>query len=572
MYGFLCCNRELNVAELEKNGWARCICGRLYQIWYNSLPKFENDHLFFESEKYIVLLDGVVFNISELMAEFHSPSWQDCFLSLCETDAIPGCLRGSFRGLIYDKFMEKITAFTNQTGEKTIYYHYETDIGLVIASHINIIKALFESNRMGKFEADFRSHYELLLTGSVLHGKTPFKGISRLTAGKLLRFCNGQLETSVYHRFTNVPEHEESLDECIEQADKLFRQAVDRIFRKSKEYGYKAECDLSGGLDSRLATWVAHDLGYKNVLNICYCVEGNLDHKISEQIAHDLGNEYFFLPMDAYVLGDVDRKALLNGGQVLYTISTGALYALEKIDTSNIGLCCTGLLGEISKADWVREEQHSKPSYITNRKSSYYQLNVPQYYCDEYMNYEQMNLYEYGFNLIYLSLLIRQEIVEAVSPLMDTDYLDYIFKIPLKYRKNYQFVERYICAKYPEAASYMWQTVRMPVDKHFRHEVYVSKIMGDVKILFVRCFNKALRLLNINRQFLRKDDMNPFEVWYRNNQEIRESMDDYFKGTIGFVSNDRLRLALSDMFHRSSLGKDKMQVINVLSIWKNYLK
>lgn len=572
MYGFLCCKSDLDVSGIKQDGWGDCISSGSYQIWYNPLPKFEKDHLFFETDKYVILLDGVVFNIKELMEEFGSQNWKDCFLACCEKKIIPNCLRGSFRGLIYDKVLDAISAFTNQTGEKTVYYHFDYEHGLILVSHVNILKVLFVLNGMGSFEADLRAHYELLLTGSILHGKTPFKGISRLTAGKLLQFRSGDIELNVYHRFKNMPEHEKSLDECIEQADKLFRQAVNRIFRKSEEYGYKAECDLSGGLDSRLATWVAHDLGYKKILNICYCVEGNLDHKISEQIAHDLGNDYFFLPMDAYVLGDIDKKTLLNGGQVLYVMSTGAFHALEKNTMSNIGICCTGLLGEISKSDWVKTKHHINPSYITNRKSSFYQLNVPKNYSDEYINYEQMNLYEYGFNLICLSLLVRQEQVEAVSPLMDTDYLDFVFKIPLNYRRNYKFIESYMCKKYPEAARYVWQTVRMPVDRHLKHELYVPKMIEDISIFFIRCINKAFRLLNINHQLIRKDDMNPFEAWYRNDKKIQKYMDTYFQDTIDLVSNDRLKLALSNMFLQSSLATDKIQVINVLAVWNNYLR
>ncbi len=572
MYGFLCCKTGLDVSKLKESGWTQHICNEMVQIWYNPLPKFENDHLFFETKTLIVLLDGVIFNIQELMQESSSQHWWECFLALYEQNAIPSCLRGSFRGLVYDKTLHRITAFTNQTGEKTVYYRVEDDLGLIIASHVNIIKALFNSNGIGTFEPNLRAHYELLLTGTILQGKTPFKGISRLTAGKLLRYTEGKLKIIMYHRFTNIPEHEDSLEVCIKKADILFRQAIHRVFHKSQEYGYKAECDLSGGLDSRFATWVAHELGYKDIINICYCVEGSLDHTISKQIAQDLGNEYFFLPMDSYIIENVDQKTLLNGGQVLYTISTGALNSLELIDTSNIGLCCTGLLGELAKADWMNTDIHTQPTYITNRKSTFYQLDVPPDLSKDYINYEQMNLYEYGFNAMYLSLLVRQEKVEAVSPLMDTDYLEYIFKIPLKYRRNYTFVERYMCQKYPQAARYVWQTVRMPVDKHFKNEIYIPKLLNDIKIGFIKYINKALSIMHINRQYIRIDDMNPFDTWYANDKTIQKYLDSYFRETIEYVSNTRLKNALSHMFHYSSLATDKIQVINVLAVWKNYLR
>lgn len=572
MHGFLFCNKELNVLKLREAGWTDCIyCGK-WQIWYNPLPKFENDHLFFETEKYVVLLDGVILNINELMFQNREMNWRECFINLYQRNDIPDCLRGSFRGLIYNKITDEILAFTNHTGEKTVYYTKDAAWGGIIASHVNIIRDCFCSNGRGGFTADLQAHYELLLTGSILHGKSPFEGIRRLTAGQMLFFTKNETEVRQYHVFRNIPEHECSLDECIDRADILMRQAVDRIFRKSKEYGYQAECDLSGGLDSRFATWVAHDLGYNNFLNVCYCVEGNLDHKISKQIARDLGNDYFFLPMGAYIMRDVDEKTLLAGGQVLYMLATGALHALKKMDTSNIGLMCTGLLGEMQNAYWVEGISHTSPKYISNRKSYYKTLDIPDDYIEKYENYEQMNLYEYSYVLFLLSSLVRQESVEVTSPFLDADYMDFIFRIPLKWRKNYYFSQAYMCKKYPKAASYNWQGKRMPVDKHFRNQFYVPKMIDDIRNFVVKCTNKSLRILHIQHQFFRKDDMNPIETWYRNDKAIREYMQSYFDKNIKFVTDDLFKRVLSDMFQNSKLATDKVQVINVIAVWKNYIR
>lgn len=570
MYGFLCCHKNLNVNRLIKRGWNNSIHCDDYQFWYHPLSKFEDDHLFFETEKYVILLDGVVFNITDLMNGANAHNWKECFLALIgrHGDRVADVLRGSFRSVIYDKESHRFLAFTNHTGEKTVYYTmYRNNI--VFASHINIIKELSE---MKNLEADIQSHYELLLTGSILAGKTPFMGINRITAGKYLVCQDSKIQLESYHVFYNVPENDLSLDECIEEADRLFRQAISRIFGKSREYGYKAECDLSGGLDSRFATWVAHDLGYDNVLNICYSVEGSLDHIISKQIAHNIGNDYYFLPMDAYVMGDIDKKTMLTGGQVLYMIGTGASHVLEKIDTKNIGICCTGLLGEMQNAYWTEGEEHTKASYISNRKSYYKDLELPQAIGKEYENYEQMNLYEYSYVLFLLSALVRQELVEVTSPFLDADYMDFIFRIPLKWRKNYYFSQAFMCKKYPQAAKYLWQGKRMPVDKHFQRKFYAPKVIDDMRNFSVKCANKAFRMLHINKQFYRKDDMNPIETWYRNNKEIRQYFEKYFRDGINYVANEELRRVLRDMWKDSPLATDKVQVVNVIAVWKNYIK
>lgn len=278
------------------------------------MNKFPNDKLFYEDEKKAVLLDGVVLNIDELMKEYNKKAWREVFDHIYQenNNTFMDKLRGSFCGVVYDKNAEEIKAFTNHSGERAVYYYKEND-SFMIANHIFFIKHLAEHIGTG-INPCVQGCYEMLVTGSCLSNNTPYLNTYRITAGKYITVKNGITVENFYHMFKNMPEHELDLDECIEMGDKLFRQAVDRIFRKNREYGYQSECDLSGGLDSRMATWVAHDLGYGKVLNICYCVKNHLDHAISKKMANDLENEYFFLPMDSDIMKDIDKKVIYMGG------------------------------------------------------------------------------------------------------------------------------------------------------------------------------------------------------------------------------------------------------------------
>ena len=568
-FGFYAATGNVNVSKINKN-WKRLSCAT-FSVCYNPLPKFEDDKLFFETEDRIVLLDGVIFNKDELMRSYPSVSWQDRFLILIETNpaSFMDELRGSFSGIVYSKRNNTLVAYTNHSGEKTVYYT-QCEEGFVLASHVDFLQHVLHENGK-KLSPCIDANYEMLLTGSILHGKTPFESVFRITAGKVALFSETSVRLDSYHVFRNIPEHELTLDECIEKADVLFRQAVDRIFRKSKEYGYQAECDLSGGLDSRMATWVAHDLGYSDILNICYCVEGNLDHTISKKIANDLGNPYLFIPMDASVLTDVDRKTRLSGGQVLYCLSTGALKAMEIIKEKNIGLCCTGLLGEIQNAYWTEGDKHTTPNYISNRKSYFYELTIPEEYSREYDNFEQMNLYEYSTNLFMLSALTRQQYTEVVSPFVDVDYLDFAYKIPLKWRKNYQFIQAYMCKKYPQAAKYVWQTMLMPVDKHYKRELYLPKYSVLIRSYVARAINKMCRKFKLHSGVIKLDDMNPIDVWIKTDNKARELLQEYCLNNFELVRDDLLRERLETMYHTTKLPTDLVQIVYVLSVYRNYL-
>ncbi len=441
-----------------------------------------------------------------------------------------------------------------------------------MASHISFIKN--ELNKNGAaLKGNLEGLNELLVTGSLLQDHTPFEEVYRITAGCMVTIKGMELKKQRYHTFCNVPEHDLTMEECIEKGDVLFRQAVDRIFQKSREYGYQAECDLSGGLDSRMAAWVAHDLGYHNILNMCYCAPGNIDHMVSRKIAADLGNDYHFVPMDGDILKDIEKKVFLTGGQVDYIVSTGALKGLENYDFSNIGICCTGLLGEIQNAYWTEGEEHTKAGYTANRRSLFYELRIPEEYLCQYDNFEQVNLYEYSFKLFLLSGLVRNQEVEVASPFIDPDYLDFIYKVPLKFRKEYRYVTKWMYTKYYESTKYVWQTMRMPVRNYYLKKPYVPKTVDDIRNFVIRVVNKAMRITGRDICIQRKDDMNPFAQWYLSNDEIRRYIQDYYESNIQFVTDHEYRARLHAMFFGGEANVlDKLEVINNIAVWKLFIR
>lgn len=540
-------------------------------FYYSPLPKFENDHLFYEDEKKIVLLDGVIFNKRELIEIRKCKDWRETIdqMAMEDPEKFQKELRGSFCGAIFWKDSHKLLVFTNQSGEKTVYYTRHENI-FVAASHNNILTEVL-GNLGISLLPDIQAHRELLNFGEILHGKTPFQGVRRLTAGKYLLITEKENKEHRYHMFHNIPEHDLTLEECVEELDKRFRKAVDRIFSKNNEYGYQSECDLSGGLDSRMATWVAHDLGYRNILNICYCQSGKIDHTTSQKIANDLENEYYFLPMDGGdIIMDTDEVVDKFGGQVTYIVCTGANRALKTIAAHHVGLCCTGLLGELHNAYWTEGICHTPPRYWTSGfYSNVVPLEIPEEYCLDYDNYEQMNLYEYSALLFLTSAVVRQQICEVTSPFIDVDYLEFAYRIPLKWRKDYHLTMTWMLSKYPQAAKYIWQTKRMPVDKSFYHKLYIPKVVDDVVRLPVRLVNKFARTFHLPVQLTFTTDMNPIDQWYRTNSKLRDYLEEYYQGNINRITDDDLRAVVKTTFEKGG-GRDKIQAVNLLAVYKRY--
>lgn len=566
MYGFLICR---GCSSTVMNG-ASVLSFRDTHFYFTPPPRFENDRLFFEDDEKLLLLDGVIFNKRELMQAHEGVSWQQLVSDMYRAapESFQNELRGSFRGAVCEKASGRLLLFTNHSGEKAVYYTAQGSVFLA-ASHNDILTGAMKQLGLPVIpdEAALR---ELLATGSFLHGNTPFRGVRRLVAGKRLELDGDSCTESRYHMFHNVPEHELTLEQCVEEMDKRFRKAVDRIFSKNEEYGYQGECDLSGGLDSRMATWVAHDLGYKNILNICYCQSGKIDNTTSRSIAHDIGNDYLFLAMDGGdFLMDIDETVGKFGGQVCYNVCTGANRALKKIADRNIKLCVTGLLGELDNAYWVEGESHTAPGYTQNRYSSVIPFSAPAEYSEGYDNFEQMNLYEYSVPLFMSSALVRQQQCDVTSPFVDVDFLEFSYRVPLKWRRHYLLTMTWMVTKYPQAARYVWQSKRMPVDKFYRHQVYIPKYFADCKRFVIRCVNKAGRMLKLPIQYALNDDMNPLDTWLRANPRLHQFTEDYFSQNIDRVGDPQLKADLQSTF-REGGASDKIQALNLLAVYKRY--
>lgn len=570
MFGFLVTKGKNITPALLKD--AKSICCNEVTFLYHPMPKFEQDKLFFEDEQKIVLLDGVIFNKKELLSEYNCDDWKAVFNTIYEKSPTEffKFLRGSFCGVVYAKTENMLTCFTNQSGEKPVLYTKQPDCFLA-ASHNNILTQAMKELHIA-VEPNLQGCRELLCCASLLHGNTPFAGVRRLIAGKALTVTDEICREYRYHMFRNVPEHELTLEQCVEEMDKRFRKAVDRIFSKNEEYGYQSECDLSGGLDSRMATWVAYDLGYRNFLNVCYCQKGCIDNTTSAKIARDIGNDYFFLPMDGGdILFDIDETVDKFGGQLNFIICTGANRAMKEIAKRNIGMCCTGLLGELHNAYWVEGDSHTPAAYTSNRYSRGIDLTIPEEYSEDYDNFEQMNLYEYSTLLWMSSAIVRQQVCEVTSPFVDVDYLEFAYRVPLKWRKNYLLTMTWMNTKYPQAAKYVWQTKRMPVANVYYGKPYLPKVLDDIRTLAIRCINKALRVTKISKQIAYKQDMNPFDNWFISNPRLSAFMDQYYADNIGLVKDEALRHDIAKTYEQGN-GIFKISAANLLAVYKRFFQ
>lgn len=95
-----------------------------YQVERRVEKEQLSDSLFIDTGRYVIVLDGEVSNISELMEKYKAFTWQHCIAKMYESkgDTFFRKLIGSFAGLLYDKHLGKWIAYDCYGDDRHIYY------------------------------------------------------------------------------------------------------------------------------------------------------------------------------------------------------------------------------------------------------------------------------------------------------------------------------------------------------------------------------------------------------------------------------------------------------------------
>ena len=100
-----------------------------YQIERRVVKLHISDSLFIDNGRYVIVLDGEVSNISELMEKYKAFTWQHCIAKMYERkgDTFFRKLIGSFAGLLYEKHKGIWLAFDCYGDDRHIYYAQTED-------------------------------------------------------------------------------------------------------------------------------------------------------------------------------------------------------------------------------------------------------------------------------------------------------------------------------------------------------------------------------------------------------------------------------------------------------------
>ena len=478
------------------------------------VPKFENDKVFVNTEDFILVLDGVVLNKKSLDTE---KNWFESIIKLYRLNGehFFESFRGSFGGLLYDKKEEKYILFSDHVGSKFIYYSLNN--GTLACSTMMYSMYRFLQENHIHYELSTESAYLLLTYGYMLENRTLCDKIFRLIPGCYLVFQHGELQEKRYCLLNNEPDNSLTEADAIEIYDREFRRAIALEFDKDVEYGYKHFVALSAGLDSRMVSWVAHDMGYADQLNNTFSQSDYWDEIIPKQIARDLKHEWIFKMLDNGLwLYDIDEITRLTGGNVLYYGLAHGNSMSKYINFERLGLVHSGQLGDVVFGTFFSSTNFKAIFHLGDGAySSTYLDKMTKMELHDFENQEISNFYNRGFNGANNGLLSTMQYTETCSPFMDWDLMNAVLKVPLKYRFGHYIYKKWILAKYPNAANYVWEKIGATIKEP------TLKIKG--KDLPIRQLPKKIltRLLHLKSGTLSRKHMNPIGYYLATNLDLQ---------------------------------------------------
>lgn len=540
------------------------ISGKGFSLQQFTIKKFENDKLFAKTEKYLVVLEGVILNKHQLLNSGKS-SWLDKVIELYEKigDTFFKDFKGSFSGALFDKKQRKWVVFTDQIGSKHIYFaHFENNI--VVSSEIKQLYDLFKENKIS-YNLNIQAAYMLLSYGYMLDDNTLCSEIKKLLPGHYLVIKNGNINVSKY--FSLPEEYNDTINEndAIEEIDYLFRQAIKLQFDKDLEYSYKHLVALSGGLDSRMTSWVAHEMGYTEQLNFTFSQSDYLEETIAKKIAADLKHEWIFKALDnGLFLKDIDEINRISGGHALYYGLAHGNSMLKYINFQNLGLLHSGQLGDVIVGSFIsnNETLHKTMGVGAYSRTMLNKLRIENYKLNG-NEFELLMFNRRCFNGANTGLLASQIYSDTFSPFYDISFLNYCLSVNAKFRSNHKLYSNWILTKYPIAATYIREGTKTKPGAKTMKIKYRGKTLPIKRIIPWVLLKMGVKKTSSET----RHHMNPLGYWYKTNADIKLFQDNYFNENISGITDKELR-ADCEMLYSTGTAIEKNQVLTLLSAVK----
>lgn len=186
----------------------------------------------------------------------------------------------------------------------------------------------------------------------------------------------------------------------------------------------------------------------------------------------------------------------------------------------------------------------------------------------QYPNQELIIFTQRGLNGICTVLRSFQKYTETMSPFYNRDVLQLCFKIPLHLRFEHYIYKKWIIAKHPLAADYVWEKIRCKITQapipiaYKGKKFYPSQLPDLIKNRISKSIKKtAFAPVNTG--------MNPLDYYLNTNKTLAMFFDTYFKNTVDLIKYSELKRDIESIFRsKTCYAAEKIKVLSLLSAVK----
>ena len=228
---------------------------------------------------------------------------------------------------------------------------------------------------------------------------------------------------------------------------------------------------------------------------------------------------------------------------------------------TGVQTCALPILGTFISQQKKKYEINGAKAY--SNKLTEKVKNKQNVYCER--EFENLMFLRRGFNGANTGLLVAQFFTETFSPFYDLDLLNFCLQIPNKKRIGHNLYIKWILKKYPDSASYIWES---------------TKMKPGARIMKIHYKGKSIPIKNITPWLMQKigakqpsnetrHGMNPLDYWYKTNNDIKQFQDNYFDENISKIGIQKLKEDC-EMLYKTGNAIEKNQVLTLLSAIKLY--
>ncbi len=520
---FHCCDFE-NIIN-EEHSYHNFVYGR------SVLDHFLQDRVLQQDQELIIGFEGLFFNKSD----------SDSFTSIKKMYQHSGMefvkkIKGQFSGFVYDKDSHKLYLFTDHLSSKPLYLYHD-DNYFIFASEFKVITRLLSDLNIKK-ALDYDGVHALLTFGYMLNDTTLEKGSKKLNYATIMEVdINLQVTQKPYFQYKKEPNNRLEKKEIIKKIDTLLMESVKRCWKKDDEYRYKHHTFLSGGLDSRVNLFLAKELGYSEITALTFSQSGSSDHLIAEEISKKEGFEHQFYPLDqgTFLEKDLQQFVGANDGLTILSGSAAGYTFLAQSDLKTFGALHTGQIGDLLFGSYVKQSFHVENALMSDHRELLEKISFWKQYTQKYNNHSELFGYEQRvINATLNGDRTLSHFVDILSPFYDRELIEFCLTIPDTYKKDEAIYLEWFNAMHPKVSTYIWESAGIrPKNRSLVHLAKKTK----------RYKNALLRRLGLNI-----NDMNPFDIWMRENSAITQNLETLFKEKIILIQDNVLRELLHKMF------------------------